>query len=344
MLDTLRNLTKSGEEKQQEALNAYLDDALSPSERRRFEQRLARDADLRAQLQQIRVLKQQLRQLPHRRVPRNFTLDPALYGRRQKVPLFQPVAALRLATVLTAFFFVLAVAADLFLAQGGAQPVPEGGQGVALLSEEPAAEMAIEVTRVVTDEVRQEFVEVETETVVEVQEEAEEEAAAEEALEAVPAAEAPVEQEVEALTMPDTAGEALEGEALSPTVSSFAETTLRAPASLTPTPTGEATPTGPGAAVAAATAPRATATVSAPPRPAAETVESDRAIGALPGESERPEADAISAEATVPVATSLQRESPSGQGLSPLRLLQIILAAALIVLLLITILMRRRRV
>lgn len=105
-----RNWRKSAAEKQQEALNAYLDNALSPRQRAALEAELARNEDLRRELSQLQQVREGLRQLPRRRVPRNFTLDPALYGRPQRQPLVQAYPVLRLATGLTAFFFVLAIA------------------------------------------------------------------------------------------------------------------------------------------------------------------------------------------------------------------------------------------
>jgi hypothetical protein len=59
--------------------------------------------------------------LPRRPAPRNFTLDPALYGRPQKQPLLHLYPALRVATTLTAFFFILALFVDL-LAPGAPAP------------------------------------------------------------------------------------------------------------------------------------------------------------------------------------------------------------------------------
>ena len=59
MFDFLRERTKSSTEITQEALNAYLDNALAAAERQRLEQQLGQDARLRAELQQLRVLKQQ---------------------------------------------------------------------------------------------------------------------------------------------------------------------------------------------------------------------------------------------------------------------------------------------
>ena len=115
MLDYLRNWTKSKEEKRQEALNAYLDDALAPEQRQQVESELAQDEALRVELDQMRLLQQQMRQLPRRRVRRNFVLDPALYGRPQREPLVQAYPVLRTATALAAFFFIFAFAANLFL-------------------------------------------------------------------------------------------------------------------------------------------------------------------------------------------------------------------------------------
>ena len=146
MLDYLRNLTKSEEEKRQEALNAYLDDALELEQRQQVESDLAQDADLKAELDQMRLLQQQMRQLPQRRVRRNFTLDPALFGRPQREPLIQVYPVLRTATVLAAFVFIFALAANLFL-NGAADMMPsaepvemEAESQEAVIAEAPAEE------------------------------------------------------------------------------------------------------------------------------------------------------------------------------------------------------------
>ena len=86
MFNFLRNLTKSAEEKRQEAVTAYLDEALNDRERQRFEQEMAQDAALRAHVEQLLLIKQSLRQLPQWQVPRNFILDPAAYGRPARQP------------------------------------------------------------------------------------------------------------------------------------------------------------------------------------------------------------------------------------------------------------------
>ena len=53
MLDYLRNLRKSEEEKRQEALNAYLDDALTSKQRQKMASDLAQDEALRSSLDAV---------------------------------------------------------------------------------------------------------------------------------------------------------------------------------------------------------------------------------------------------------------------------------------------------
>ncbi len=113
MFDSLRDLTRSPEVKRQEALSAYLDDALSPAERRRVEAELAQDAELRAQMAEMRAWQQQLRTLPNRSVPRNFVLDPASYSLPRREPLGRAYPALRVATAMAAIMFVIALGALL---------------------------------------------------------------------------------------------------------------------------------------------------------------------------------------------------------------------------------------
>ena len=123
MLDWLRNLSKSQEEKQRERLNAYLDEALSPGERQALEQELARNEPLRLELAELRALKAAVRQLPRVAVPRSFVLSPAQVGQkvRPASPTFYP--ALRLATMLTAFLFVTLLAFDALRLGGTGQSV-----------------------------------------------------------------------------------------------------------------------------------------------------------------------------------------------------------------------------
>ena len=62
-------------------LSAYLDGQISPSARAALEERLAADPALRALLEDLRATRTVLRAAPTLRPPRDFTLDPALYGR-----------------------------------------------------------------------------------------------------------------------------------------------------------------------------------------------------------------------------------------------------------------------
>lgn len=118
MFDFLRNLTRSADDRRQEALNAYLDNALSAREQTRLEQQLAADPVLEAELNQLRQVKSRLHQLPRLRAPRNFTLDPAVYGRPASSPAVRLYPFLRTATALTAFMFILALSLTFFN-QGG---------------------------------------------------------------------------------------------------------------------------------------------------------------------------------------------------------------------------------
>lgn len=138
MFDFLENLRKTDELKRQEAITAYLDGALTPGERRRFEEKLAADETLRAEVEQQRLIKENLQRLPFVRSPRNFTLNPALYGRPAPEPAGRLYPALRAATVLVAFFFVIAVAAELLTFAG------RGGPSLALA---PMADEAAEISK-----------------------------------------------------------------------------------------------------------------------------------------------------------------------------------------------------
>lgn len=145
MLDYLRNLTKSDEDKRQELLTSYVDDALSPKQRQQVESDLAQDEGLTAEIGQMRLLQQQMRILPQRRVKRNFTLDPALYGCPQREPLVQAYPILRTATALAAFLFIFVLAANLFM--GGTSGVMSGAEMAmfpAVGSDEMIAEAPVE--------------------------------------------------------------------------------------------------------------------------------------------------------------------------------------------------------
>jgi hypothetical protein len=140
MWDYLRNLRKTAVEKRQEAITAYLSEAMSPQERRRFEAEMAQDAELRTAVAQQRTVMLALRNLPARRTPRNFTLDPAKVSAPQRQPLVQAYPVLRAATALTAVLFIFALVAG-FYTQGAAPSI----MGIAMELEE------VQVTRVITE-------------------------------------------------------------------------------------------------------------------------------------------------------------------------------------------------
>lgn len=134
MFDWLRDLGKSQEEKRQERLNAYLDNALTAQERQVLEQELTRNEPLRSELEQLRLFKAAVHDLPRVAVPRNFTLTPEMAGLTRRQPSRPYYPALRLATTLTAFLLVAMLALEL---------VTMGAGGVAF-DETSSANIAME--------------------------------------------------------------------------------------------------------------------------------------------------------------------------------------------------------
>jgi len=151
MFDFLRNMRKSKAEKRQEAISAYLDNELSAAEKRRFEQQMAANANLRRDVEQQRFVKLNVSRLPRVKAPRRFTLDPQRYGRPVAQGYFKLYPALRVATVLAGIFFVLAIGIELlnFGFQSGA---PQPSNQLSQLTEaEPAMEMAVEDETAMTE-------------------------------------------------------------------------------------------------------------------------------------------------------------------------------------------------
>ncbi len=325
MLDYLRNLTKSAEEKQQETMNAYLDNALTPRQRQRFEQELANDEDLQTQLQQQQILKQQLRQLPQRPVPRNFMLDPAVHGRPERQPLIQLYPALRVATVLTAFLFILAAFAGIYQAQSGDRLTTAFSRDVAQMVEESgesAAEPAeVEVTRVVTEVIVESEV-VETETVSEGEVVVVEEMAEEEQ-----AVEAPVAEPATTTTRDEDTPEAAADELPSATMEGAAEIAAATPkAAATSKPSPTATP-------------KPTATESVSPRLATETANTRSEAVGQAGDEAQQERDTMLSPTSQPDRVS---QSTPGQSISNLGWLQIGLGVVVLLLALLTFYTRRQ--
>ena len=233
MFDFARNLTKSAEEKQQEMLAAYIDDALSPTERRQFEAQLARDEALAAKVRQQRLIKQRLSTMPRRRVPRTFALDPAVYGKPTPQPLFRLYPALQAATVLAALMLMFLVGLEAF---GGAAQQATSEASVAMVEESAETTSDITAQNAAPDEAE-----------LTVAESAAEEAPAEEAVaasavaDAQTADEAAPEEPVQGFAAPAAEGEAVptvasvprEGEAAAELRAAPAETAVPAEGQLT---------------------------------------------------------------------------------------------------------------
>lgn len=233
MFDFARNLTKSAEEKQQEMLAAYIDDALSPTERRQFEVQLARDEALAAQVRQQRLIKQRLSTMPRRRVPRTFALDPAVYGKPTPQPLFRLYPALQAATVLAALMLMFLVGLEAF---GGAAQQATSEASVAMVEKSAETTSDITAQNAAPDEAE-----------LTVAESAAEEAPAEEAVaapavaDAQTADEAAPEEPVQGFAAPAAEGEAVptvasvprEGEAVAELRAAPAETAVPAEGQLT---------------------------------------------------------------------------------------------------------------
>ena len=150
MLNFLRNRGRSERELRQETLSAYLDGELTPAEHDRFEQQLAQNSDLRNELVDLQFWQQQMRNLPARRVPRNFTLDPVLYGPPQRQFWGSAYPALRAATALTAFLLVIALAANVYMSSFSTDAVSQAALVPAL---ESAPMQAVEVEEAAPQEI-----------------------------------------------------------------------------------------------------------------------------------------------------------------------------------------------
>lgn len=114
-----------------EQLSAYLDGQLKPSEIARLESRLQADPALASVLKDLRQARGILRQLPHRRAPRNFTLTPKMVGLKPPLPRTYPVFrfATVLATLLLFFTFATNFMAPRLVRTAAPFPYGVGGYG-----------------------------------------------------------------------------------------------------------------------------------------------------------------------------------------------------------------------
>ncbi len=121
-------------------LSAYLDGELKPAAANRMEDRLARDPNLRAALEDLRATKSILQRTPARKAPRNYNLTPQMVAKAPPVPRLVP--ALNYASVLALFLFFFSFLPSFSMS--GAAPAAEMAEApaaVAMVEEAPAAEM-----------------------------------------------------------------------------------------------------------------------------------------------------------------------------------------------------------
>ncbi len=130
-----------------ELISAYLDGQLSQSQKTRLEARLATDPSLAAALIELGQMKSLLRQVPHYKAPRNFTLTPKMAGIRPPVPRVVP--ALSWASVMAMMLFVCTLTFNFLNVGPLATLAPKalgsgGGPAGATMAPVEAAPMATE--------------------------------------------------------------------------------------------------------------------------------------------------------------------------------------------------------
>lgn len=158
MWDYLRAFFRSTADKQQRQINAYLDNALPPQERRDFERTLKADPELQTTLADLRLIKANLAQLPRQRAPRSFALSAAVHGRRRPQPAAQLYPFMRAAAAMSAFFLILAAVMNLVtggsqMGMGTADLALHQYESVAMMESEPEAAPEAAAPEAVTAEV-----------------------------------------------------------------------------------------------------------------------------------------------------------------------------------------------
>ncbi len=94
-------------------LSEYLDGQLSPRDRAALEKRMASQAELRAGLDELRQTRTILRSVSRQRVPRNFTLTPAMVQQTRPRPWLRLVPALNFASAAAALAMVVVMVVGL---------------------------------------------------------------------------------------------------------------------------------------------------------------------------------------------------------------------------------------
>lgn len=128
-------------------LSAYLDNELSAAERTAIEARLRDDPDLRAELAELEQVIGMVKAMPVIKAPRNYTLDPAVYGKKAtpkviRYPWRQLVAAAAVVVIVAAGVF-LALRQNESAIQTNDSAPP---QDVAVQSEVTGQEVAVAPT------------------------------------------------------------------------------------------------------------------------------------------------------------------------------------------------------
>lgn len=115
-----------------ELLSAYIDNAVDAGERRRAEQSIAACAACAQEVQELRMFRELLRDLPNNQPRRSFTLDPATVAPQRRL-LFP---TLRWSSLVATLLFVVVLSVDVL---GGRAP---GAAQSAMPASAPAAESA----------------------------------------------------------------------------------------------------------------------------------------------------------------------------------------------------------
>jgi len=108
-------------------LSSYLDGQLSSSDSARLEARLKSEPELVSVMDDLRIARGYLRQLPLRRAPRNFTLTRKMVGQNPPMPRAYP--AFRFTTALATLLFFLTYGLNFLAPQFFSQPVYGMGGG-----------------------------------------------------------------------------------------------------------------------------------------------------------------------------------------------------------------------
>jgi hypothetical protein len=123
-------------------LNAYLDDELAPRERADLEARLVEDETLQVEMESLRATVALLGMAQRVPVPRNFTLNPAVYGKPARADWWTNLRVPALATVGVTILVALCVGAVLLIGGiGGA--VTQAPSMAQLAANAPAEEAAV---------------------------------------------------------------------------------------------------------------------------------------------------------------------------------------------------------